>query len=93
MLRRPSRLGFLLCAGSCGLAFFLCSYQVHEKHILLPLLPLSLVAHRAPLLFGWFATVACFSLYPLLKRDGLALPGAAPARPFVPAHPPPLSRS
>ena len=74
LLRSPSRLGFLLCATSCGLAFFLCSYQVHEKHILLPLLPLSLLAHRIPALFGWFATVACFSLFPLLKRDGLVLP-------------------
>ena len=76
LLRRPSRLGFVLCATSCGLAFFLCSYQVHEKHILLPLLPASLLAHRQPALFGWFATVACFSLYPLLKRDGLSLPYA-----------------
>ena len=76
LLRRPSRLGFLLCATACGLAFFLCSYQVHEKHILLPLLPASLLAHRHPGLFGWFATAAGFSLFPLLKRDGLRLPYA-----------------
>lgn len=76
LLRSPSRLGFLLCAAACGLAFFLCSFQVHEKHILLPLLPLSLLAHRIPALFGWFSAVSCFSLFPLLKRDGLILPYA-----------------
>ena len=76
LLRRPSRAGFLLCATACGLAFFLCSFQVHEKHILLPLLPVALLGGRAPLLLGWLSTVAAFSLYPLLRRDGLALPYA-----------------
>mmetsp|Transcript_16108 Transcript_16108/g.36767 ORF Transcript_16108/g.36767 Transcript_16108/m.36767 type:complete len:334 (+) Transcript_16108:1-1002(+) len=74
LLRRPSRLGFVLCTTACGLAFFLCSYQVHEKHILLPLLPASLLASRHPLLFCWLSTAASFSLFPLLKRDGQALP-------------------
>jgi len=74
LLVRPSRVGFILCATSCALAFFLCSFQVHEKHILLPLLPASLLAPRHPALFGWFASVASFSLYPLLKRDGQSLP-------------------
>lgn len=76
LLARPSRSRFLLCAVACGLAFFLCSYQVHEKHILLPLLPASLLAHRQPALFAWLATTAAFSLYPLLQRDGLSLPYA-----------------
>ena len=76
LLARPSRSRFLLCALACALAFFLCSYQVHEKHILLPLLPAALLAHRQPALFGWLAAAATFSLYPLLKRDGLALPYA-----------------
>ena len=76
LLWRPSRSRFLLCALACGLAFFLCSYQVHEKHILLPLLPASLLAHRQPTLFAWLATVSAFSLAPLLARDGLALPYA-----------------
>lgn len=97
LLRRPSRVGFLLSATACGLAFFLCSYQarprtsepramvasqlmrvlglravgtsapvavglhphpwcpwqVHEKHILLPLLPATLLAPRQPMLFTW----------------------------------------
>ena len=48
--------------------------QVHEKHILLPLLPAALLGTRQPTLFAWFATAATFSLYPLLERDGQALP-------------------
>ena len=76
LLARPSRARFLLCACACGLAFFLCSYQVHEKHILLPLLPAALLAHRQPTLFAWLSTSASFSLYPLLKRDGLTIPYA-----------------
>ena len=51
-------------------------WQVHEKHILLPLLPAALLAPRQPTLFAWFATTAAFSLYPLLERDGQALPYA-----------------
>lgn len=76
LLARPSRLGFLQCAVTCGLAFFLCSFQVHEKHILLPLLPASLLSAHQPTLFAWLALVATFSLYPLLERDGQALPYA-----------------
>ena len=76
LLYKPSRSRFLLCGISCGLAFFLCSFQVHEKHILLPLLPASLLAHKQPTFFAWFATISAFSLYPLLKRDGLSLPYA-----------------
>ena len=51
-------------------------WQVHEKHILLPLLPAALLAPRQPTLFAWFATTAAFSLYPLLERDGQSLPYA-----------------
>jgi len=73
LLRHPSRRGFLLCATACGLAFFLLSFQVHEKHILLPLLPAALLSADDPRLFGWLALVASFSLFPLLSRDGLRL--------------------
>ncbi|KAH9841629.1 glycosyltransferase family 57 protein [Rhodofomes roseus] len=64
-----------------SLSFFLFSFQVHEKTILLPLLPLTL------LLSGvtsnetsetWeigmlVSNVALFSMWPLLKRDGLGV--------------------
>ena len=76
LLLRPSRRSFLLAATACGLAFFLCSYQVHEKHILLPLLPASLLAASEPRLFGWLSAAAAFSLFPLLRRDGQVVPYA-----------------
>ncbi|KDQ25750.1 glycosyltransferase family 57 protein [Pleurotus ostreatus PC15] len=62
-----------------AMSFFLFSFQVHEKTILLPLLPLTLLLCGAPAgsaMFGWGVLVnniAVFSMWPLLKRDGLGL--------------------
>lgn len=47
--------------------------QVHEKSILLPLMPVMLLAPEQPVLSRWLPPVACFSMYPLLKKDGLTL--------------------
>ena len=44
--------------------------QVHEKSILLPLLPLTALAASEPALVLWTPLVACFSMFPLLVRDG-----------------------
>ena len=74
LLLAPSRRAFLLCAMACGLGFFLFSFQVHEKHVLLPLLPAVLLMPSAPRELGWFVTLCTFSLFPLLRRDGQALP-------------------
>lgn len=47
---------------------------MHEKHVLLPLLPAgAALAADSPLLLAWLSAVSCFSMYPLLARDGLAL--------------------
>mmetsp|Transcript_1188 Transcript_1188/g.3803 ORF Transcript_1188/g.3803 Transcript_1188/m.3803 type:complete len:220 (-) Transcript_1188:23-682(-) len=73
LLRAPSRRAFLLCATACGLAFFLLSFQVHEKHLLLPLLPAALLSTEHPRAYAWFALLAAFSMFPLLARDGLRL--------------------
>ena len=61
--------------------FFLCSYQVHEKNDLLPLLPMTLMLATQggllPYLRAWvgFANIlGCWTLFPLLKRDGLQIP-------------------
>ena len=50
---------------------------MHEKSILLPLLPVTLLAHKHPGLAMWLCTVATFSMFPLLKKDGLSLAYAA----------------
>ncbi|KAG0223021.1 Glucosyltransferase-like protein [Actinomortierella wolfii] len=54
-----------------ALSFFLLSFQVHEKSILLPALPVTLLVLDEPAVAPWFVTLACFSMYPLLKREGL----------------------
>ncbi|KAF9463046.1 glucosyltransferase [Collybia nuda] len=62
-----------------SMSFFLFSFQVHEKTILLPLLPITLLlsgAHVDSSVFSWGALVnntAVFSMWPLLKRDGLGV--------------------
>ncbi|WFD27343.1 dolichyl-P-Glc:Man9GlcNAc2-PP-dolichol alpha-1,3-glucosyltransferase [Malassezia nana] len=70
---------------STSLAFYLWGFQTHEKSVLLPLLPLTLLltvqgdrtgagAAAADWEWGVFANnVGLFSLYPLLQRDGQAL--------------------
>ena len=99
---RPSKRGMLYCMACSSFAFFLFSYQVHEKSILLPLLPVSLLALGSeggeteekkgkkedkagfffsslasappsePFLACWLPVAGCFSMWPLLHRDGLA---------------------
>ncbi|KAF7299547.1 Glycosyltransferase family 57 protein [Mycena chlorophos] len=64
---------------SSSMSFFLFSFQVHEKTILLPLLPITLLLSNAALdstVFGWGVlanNIAVFSMWPLLKRDGLGV--------------------
>lgn len=63
-------------------AFFLFSFQVHEKSVLIPLMPTTLLIAGGgregkdrsilPLVF-WINNVAMFSLWPLLSREGLAV--------------------
>uniref|UniRef100_A0A060T3M7 Alpha-1,3-glucosyltransferase n=1 Tax=Blastobotrys adeninivorans TaxID=409370 RepID=A0A060T3M7_BLAAD len=58
-------------------AFFLFSFQVHEKSVLVPLMPATmLLASSDPntvALVTWINNVASFSLWPLLRREGLGL--------------------
>ncbi|KAL9940865.1 hypothetical protein V8E36_000353 [Tilletia maclaganii] len=70
---------------STSMAFFLFGFQVHEKSILLPLLPLTLLmcakgdswgGEEAKADWEWAVlgnNVATFSLWPLLAKDGVAL--------------------
>ena len=47
--------------------------QVHEKSVLLPLLPLTLLAADSPWLVTWINLAAVVGMFPLLKKDGLAV--------------------
>lgn len=57
--------------------FFLFLFQVHEKTVLVPLIPSTflLLSPDADMIavVQWLNNIATFSLFPLLKRDGLAL--------------------
>ncbi|MQL99850.1 hypothetical protein Taro_032581 [Colocasia esculenta] len=72
-IKSPSDRGFLYSLLNSSFSFYLFSYQVHEKSILLPLIPASLLALEEPTAFGWFTYYALFSMLPLLHRDGLIL--------------------
>ncbi|KAF1839908.1 glycosyltransferase family 57 protein [Cucurbitaria berberidis CBS 394.84] len=61
--------------------FFLCSYQVHEKNVLLPLLPMTLLLSGKegllPSTRAWVGLanmLGVWTMFPLLKRDGLGVP-------------------
>eukprot|EP01105_Mastigella_eilhardi_P014552 TRINITY_DN3310_c0_g1_i1.p1 TRINITY_DN3310_c0_g1~~TRINITY_DN3310_c0_g1_i1.p1 ORF type:complete len:486 (-),score=119.07 TRINITY_DN3310_c0_g1_i1:461-1849(-) len=73
LLRRPTTRNLLLGMTASALAFFLFSYQVHEKTILFPLIPLSFLVLEMPLASCWLGVMSTFSMFPLLQRDGLSL--------------------
>ncbi|KFO82243.1 Dolichyl pyrophosphate Man9GlcNAc2 alpha-1,3-glucosyltransferase, partial [Cuculus canorus] len=70
---QPSLRGFKFALVSCALSFFLFSYQVHEKSILLASLPVCLIINEIPFMATWFLLVSTFSMLPLLLKDGLLL--------------------
>lgn len=72
--RKPTKFRFLLALINTSLAFFLFSFQVHEKSILLPLLPISVLYIYTPLLAAWFSIVSAFSMFFLLQKDGVLIP-------------------
>lgn len=82
ILFRHPRGSLLLPALSCvSWGFFLFSFQVHEKSVLLPLLPMTLTLagdgglnkeNRAWV--GWANILGSWTMYPLLKREELRVP-------------------
>lgn len=66
---------------STAWGFYLCSFQVHEKSVLLPLLPMTFLLGGEGGLgteirawVGWANMLGCWTLFPLLKRDELRVP-------------------
>jgi alpha-1,3-glucosyltransferase len=72
-LLQPDARNFLSSLFNTSMAFFLFSYQAHEKSILLPLLPITLLNAEYGYLSVWLITTASFSMVPLLWKDGLVL--------------------
>ena len=60
-------------ATSTALAFFLASFQVHEKSILLAVAPLSLLWLEDSTFVNWFSIVAVWTLWPLIQVDRLEI--------------------
>jgi alpha-1,3-glucosyltransferase len=56
-------------ATNCALAFFLASFQVHEKSLLLALSPATLVEDAT--FVEWFSLVTVWTMWPLLVIDRL----------------------
>jgi alpha-1,3-glucosyltransferase len=70
-IRRPSAAGLLYAMLNASLAAFLLGFQVHEKSILLPLLPAALLGLHEPRLLQLFGPLAAFSMFPLLRFERL----------------------
>ncbi|NXC66993.1 ALG6 glucosyltransferase, partial [Anhinga anhinga] len=80
---QPSLRGFKFALVSCALSFFLFSFQVHEKSILLASVPVCLIINEIPFMATWFLLVSTFSMLPLLLKDGLLLPYAVTMLAFL----------
>ena len=78
---RPRSDLFLFATAATAWGFFLFSFQVHEKSVLLPLLPMTLVLGQrgglTPAIrawVGWANALGVWTMFPLLKRDELRVP-------------------
>ena len=87
LLLKPTKQNFLLALINTSLAFYLFSFQVHEKTILLCAIPVLLYVgascqavpswvwtKRACFMCVWFLLISIFSMFPLLIRDKLSFP-------------------
>ncbi|XP_057522238.1 probable dolichyl pyrophosphate Man9GlcNAc2 alpha-1,3-glucosyltransferase isoform X2 [Amaranthus tricolor] len=72
-IKYPSNKGFLFALINSSLSFYFFSFQVHEKSILLPLLPASLLALEETHVYKWLTHFGLVSMFPLLCRDQLVL--------------------
>lgn len=66
--------------------------QVHEKSILLALLPVTLLAFDQPMVAAWLPLWATLSMYPLLKKDGLTVAYLACVLLWLAVAPPPSNQ-
>lgn len=81
IFRHPHSSNLLLTLSSVSWGFFLFSFQVHEKSVLLPLLPMTLLladdgglSKEIRAWVGWANMLGSWTLFPLLKREGLRIP-------------------
>ena len=84
LLMSPTARNFHLSQLNTSLVFFMFSFHVHEKSILLAAIPgilvttsLSSTSLYTTLFLPWFLTISTFSMLPLLYKDGLLIPSLA----------------
>ncbi|KAG9066500.1 Glucosyltransferase-like protein [Linnemannia hyalina] len=73
LIAKPTKRGLIYGLINSSLSFFLLSFQVHEKSILLPALPITLLILDEPALAALFNTLATFSMFPLLRQEELTM--------------------
>jgi alpha-1,3-glucosyltransferase len=83
LLSKPTFRNFKLSLFIVSLAFFLFSFHVHEKSILLPALPACLLLNDYPDVSFYFLAMAASSMFPLFVLDELVLPYFATMMLFV----------
>lgn len=66
VMLKPTKHRLLLSCAGCALSAFLFSYQVHEKQILIPLMPFAILYNAYPFLATWMSFASAVSLLPLL---------------------------
>lgn len=71
LFRRPNVRNFYLSLFNVSLGFYLFSFQVHEKTILLPCLPMILLSATYPVEVFTFLQFAMISVFPLMIKDNL----------------------
>jgi len=79
LVASPSHKTFLLSLVNTAIVFFMFSFQVHEKSILLAAIPVCLLSSQdlpptSTTVIPWFLTISTFSMLPLLIKDGLLIP-------------------
>ncbi|CAF0751235.1 unnamed protein product [Adineta ricciae] len=71
LFRRPTVRNFYISLFNISLCFYLFSFQVHEKTILLPCLPMILLSATYPVECFTFLQFAMISVFPLMLKDNL----------------------
>lgn len=81
IFRHPRASLMLPALASVSWGFFLFSFQVHEKSVLLPLLPMTLLlsgdgglSKETRAWVGWINTLGSWTMFPLLQREKLRIP-------------------
>jgi len=69
LLRKPTIRNFNISFFAVSMSFFIFSFHVHEKTIMLPFLPCLFSIFDLLEMLPSFSLIAIFSLFPLLKRE------------------------